>query len=127
MLIIRVNYLLLVIYFLTQVAVLAAPLPSDSGPHNAVSMQMHSGPQASKTKKKKLRRSPAHPYRTLTIKSCGPCRTAKKKCGNSRPCKRCMSLGLTSVCVDWKNENGPDGVSLSLWHPLFSIATRGMT
>ena len=35
-----INYLLLAIYFLTQVAVLAAPIPSDSGPYNAVSMQM---------------------------------------------------------------------------------------
>lgn len=32
--------------------------------------------------------------------ACGNCRRAKTACDESRPCKRCVSLGITAACKD---------------------------
>lgn len=37
--------------------------------------------------------------RNRTMQSCLPCHTNKRKCDRGRPCKRCLSLGTTGLCV----------------------------
>ena len=124
-----INYLLLAICFLTQVAVLAAPLPSSSGPsgpyppnHDAVSgVQMTNDLPGTeqKTRKNKFRRFNVGA-------ACAQCHYDRQRCENKDglPCKRCKALKIS--CFG-RLEKDPQGVSLSLWRPLFSFATREMT
>ncbi|KAH9807575.1 hypothetical protein DFH28DRAFT_1004479 [Melampsora americana] len=37
--------------------------------------------------------------RNRTMQSCLPCHTNKRKCDRGRPCRRCLGLGTTGLCV----------------------------
>ena len=108
-----INYLLLTIYFLTQVAVFAAPLPAGSAlsPQSDNGSGMHSGSLSG--------RQPPEP-------KCHYCKTSGAICKSApgEACERCKGGGVVEWCSRWNRE---ESVSLSLWRPLFSIATRGMT
>ena len=96
------KYLLLATCFLTQLAVLAAPIPLNSDPSppsdNALSARM-------------LQPAAPEPPPIQKTKACQHCHDKKLGCNYNRPCQRCIN---TRDCVDF-------GVSLSLWRPLFSI------
>ena len=83
---------------------------------------------------------PIRSKRRQVKNACTNCQKACKKCDDARPCLRCVKYGISEECVDsqrkerqkgikrgpYKKRDGK-GVSLSLWRPLFSIVTRGMT
>ena len=79
MLIIR--YLLLAAYFVTQVAILAAPIPSDSAPSRNIN------PSCTKPPK-------------VTIPACTNCRRVRQRCDEERPCLRCIQDGCECVIVE---------------------------
>ena len=117
-----IKYLLLPTYFVTQVAVLAAPIPSHFNPsapsHNAELPPPMPPPVMT-------------PNRTKRKKKCEACYKYKTRCDGNEPCGACTRVGEELTCVflkmgDESIEDG-NGVSLSLWRPLFSVVTRGMT
>ena len=126
-----IKYLLLATYFVTQVAVLAAPIPSDSEPtppgDNALSArQMHP------VDRPPTRRLTNYSRQRPKNSACTRCREKKLRC-STPPCAHCTKDGVAQQCAtapknkNDANKNGGNGVSLSLWRSLFSIVTRGMT
>ena len=126
-----IKYLLLSTYFLTQLAVLAAPLPSDSStplpPDPSTPPPPDPGPSASSRNIYPINPAPG-PQRTRgqSKNACTKCQKAKKRCDEKRPCQRCVTYGMAEECTSSgrkKRKWGPRGryktsVSLSFWRPL---------
>ena len=85
------------------------------------------------------RLDPSPTYPPAVEKACQSCANAHVRCDGGRPCGQCFINGSGAQCTNsgmgegqkghpkGPDQKGGNGVSLSLWHPLFSIVTRGIT
>ena len=71
------------------------------------------------------RRGSSQPTKANVTAACGPCKRAHLACDPARPCKRCVSMGKESQCVDVPVSRAiQEGTSLRLLSFAFLFPTR---